>query len=68
MPLTLAEKLEQNVRYWSDFNALRYHPKSVVELPHILRKQDEEPLSFYQQGEELIQGMPELVFNIYRYT
>ena len=60
-PLTFSDKLEKSVQYWSDYNRLYYHPRSIVEFPHILHKENEEPLSFYRNGEELMQSMPELV-------
>ncbi|TPX62843.1 hypothetical protein PhCBS80983_g00080 [Powellomyces hirtus] len=49
-PVSFSSHLEQSVTVWSDFNNLFYHPKTVVELPHFLHDDDQNPFSAFTQG------------------
>lgn len=52
--MSFSDSLSQTVRYWSDYNKLYYHPKSTVEFPHLMHRDFEEPMSFFQQGEDAL--------------
>lgn len=53
MQSSMVESLAKS-KYWSDFNKLYLHPKTIVEIPHVMHRNFEEPMQFFEQGVDVL--------------
>ncbi|KAI8823109.1 Misato segment II tubulin-like domain-containing protein [Fimicolochytrium jonesii] len=47
---TFSDHLDKAVTVWSDYNKIYYHPKSLLEVPHYIHDDDQNPFSVWTQG------------------
>ena len=52
-----------SVRYWSDFNTLYYHPRSIVQLHQYAVNSTVSPFENYTGGQELFNSIDKVCFS-----